>query len=867
MVPSDISASSDPWLDQVNRLWALLDQVVSEEDSPAIAELADRAIQWGESRRNGLLVTFPAVNDDEVGPLVRVLLERMRLQNLAEDLARIALLKAMHEPSQNPPRGSVDSLSRRLRQQPPPPGHSDLQGHLVLTVHPTESTRRTILQHVRRLSVLLDERVDLPGHGQETFTAALRESLRALWRTPPQRSNRPQVHDEVELGLFYVAQTLFDTLPEVQNAVNAVLDPSTARLHWRVDSWIGGDRDGHPFVDASITRYALTRHRQTALALYRAPLERLEHVMSAADRFVQQPDLCRQWLAETGTAFAECFEDLRARYPQEPLRQMAGLIRAKLEATYGGERSGYATAHAFWQDVRQLGLFWDADPRHWPPDLQRLVTQIETFGFHLATLDLRQHSRVQSAALTEILGSSYATWPEDEKIAALQRLSASPQPWIPIGSATQDLRETFDVVQEFRRQYGSSTVQRFLVSMAHNASDILAVMALLRVVDPELDLAVVPVIETLEDLQQAERMLDRLYAVPIWRQAVGRQHNTQEVMLGYSDSTKDAGVFGASWAIYHTQQRLSRWGHQHGITIGFFHGRGGALGRGGGPTSLAILAQPPGTLDGPLRITQQGEVLSQKFLLPGVAFRSLELMLTAHAAASLYAGCEPSQDVKQAMEAAAQASVHHYRALIESPGFWDYFLAVTPIREMSALNWGSRPAWREQFEFEDLRAIPWVFSWTQNRTGIPAWYGAGTALTHLIDELGIDSVRRLRREWPFMATLLHNLELALIRADQHAAQAYQALAPTSLTDLFWPRIGEERILLQTQLKSIAEADVLLADQPRLRRAAHWRNPQVDALNHLQIRLLTAYRQNGDDALLPLLAQTMEGIALGLRNSG
>lgn len=858
----------DPWREHVEMLWSLLDQIVSEEENPAIVQLADQAIQWGQSRRRGSPADFPEVSSSQVGPLVRLLIERLRLQNLSEDLARVELVKTRRGHPQDPPRGSVDSLSSRLRRDPKPARGLDLEGHLVLTVHPTESTRRTVLQHMRRLYELLDERNNLHGHARETFETSVKESLRALWRTPSHRANRPRVRDEVELGIFYTASTLFYTLPDVQNAANTALQAaSVSRLRWRVDSWIGGDRDGHPFVDASITRYTLTRQRQTALSLYRAPLERLEQVMSAAQRFVHHPDKCARWLEETAREFPEALDDLRSRYPDEPLRQMAGLIGAKLQATAQGDGRGYPAAHTFLQDVRQLGLFWDPQAQHWPPDLQRLITQIEMFGFHLATLDLRQHSRVQSAAITEILGSSYDSAPEEERISALEALIAHPQPWLPNSAATQDLYETMKLAQEFRRQYGASTVQRFLVSMAHTPSDILAVMALMQAVDPELDLQVVPVIETLDDLERASAVLDRLSTVPAWWRAVGRQHDTQEVMLGYSDSTKDAGVFGASWAIYNAQRRLSRWGHEHDITIGFFHGRGGALGRGGGPTSLAILAQPPGTLEGPLRLTQQGEVLSQKLLLPEVAFRSLELMLTAHAAASLYPAADPGPEVEEAMDAAAREAVRHYRVLLEAPGFWDYFLAVTPIREMSALNWGSRPSWREQFQFEDLRAIPWVFSWTQNRTGIPAWYGAGTALAHLIERLGLSSVQGLRQQWPFMATLLHNLQLALIKADMHAAEDYQDLAPSSLSGHFWSMIRDERNRLETSLKAIFGTSELMADQPRLQRSTSWRNPSVDVLNHLQVRLLAAYRKDNDETLLPLLAQTMEGIALGVRNSG
>ncbi len=863
-----MASIDDPWREHVKLLWGLLDQVVSEEASPAVVQSADQLVQWARSLRLGEQTNFPTLKQVERGDLVRLMVERMRLQNLAEDLGRVELIKIRRGRLNQSPRGSVDVLSRRLHQDPPAIRASDLEGHLVLTVHPTESTRRTVLQHIRNLSLTLQAGQDKRGQARDIWEASLRESLRALWRTPPQRTNRPRVRDEVELGIFYVSATLFNTLPEVQNTLNAVLEPiSGSRLHWRVDSWIGGDRDGHPFVDADVTRYTLIRHRQTALKLYREAVQRLEHVLSADERFVHESDRCQRWLNDAGARFPEAFRELQARYADEPLRQMAGLIGAKLDATARDESCGYATAHAFLQDVRLLGICWDAKTSHWPPDLQRLVTQVEMFGFHLATLDLRQHSRVQALAISEILGTSYERLAESEKITALETVITQPRPWVPGNAVTQDLYDTLTLARDFRRRYGTNVVQRFLVSMAHAPSDILAVMALIEAVDPELDLAVVPVVETLHDLTAAPEVLDRLALVPAWQKAVARHHGTQEIMLGYSDSTKDRGVFAASWAIYKAQRQLTLWGLDHNVRVGFFHGRGGALGRGGGPTSLAIMAQPPGSLEGPFRLTQQGEVLSQKLLLPAVAYRSLELMCTAHAMAGLYPEPDPGPDVHAMMDAAADRAGRQYRSLIDAPGFWDYFLAVTPIREMAQLNWGSRPSWREQFQFEDLRAIPWVFSWSQNRMGIPAWYGAGTALTYLIGHMGLSEVQRLGVEWPFLATFLHNLQLALIKADMQAAQDYQALAPQELSNKFWSEITRERQSLKTALRDIFGTDELLVDRPRLKRSTLWKNPLVDVLNHFQVELLSMYRASGDETLLPLLAQTMEGIALGVRNSG
>lgn len=858
----------DLWYRPVRRLWALLDAVVVEEDSVALPAMADAWHDWAIAWRSGQKADVPTVSDDDMFLLIRLLSERLRIQNLAEDLARARTLEARRKDGANPPRGSIDGFAAKLTTVVPP-NRADrtLFGRIVLTFHPTESTRRTILQHVRKLSRLASDVPEAASVTADLLIARIREELRALWRTPSQRTNRPSVLDELELGLFYLREGLFDILPDVLGAINRVLGPHNLPvLDWGVDSWIGGDRDGHPFVDAGVTEHTFQRHRQTVLKLYLQPLKDLERTVTGARRFITNPTACDRWLADAGERFPEVAEEMRRRYPQELLRQMVGLIHARITATLDGQSTGYPHALAFWQDVHLLGRFWDEVPVRWPAELTKLLGQIEVFGFHLATLDIRQHSRIHEQAVTELVGQEYDQLSESERLIPLSEFIRRPRAWIPADAATSDLRDTLAVVARAQRLYGPRAVTRYLVSMAHQASDLLEVLTLTRAVDPDLSLDIVPVFETLDDLRKAPGILSEALHNAEWRQHLKARNNYQEIMLGYSDSTKDAGTVTASWAIYQAERELLAWGDSHGVRVGFFHGRGGSLGRGGGPTSHAILAQPAETAWHPLRITQQGEVLSQKFLFPDIAWRSLELMMTAHATAAVFPAVEPDVSTEQLMERMAHTALTTYRDLVQAPNFWEYFLAVTPIREMSALNWGSRPSWREQFCWDDLRAIPWVFSWTQNRVLLPGWYGAGTALQEALRE-GPEHLQRLAVEWPFMSTLLHNLELALVKADLHAAEWYQSLADSALVREFWTAIKAEHDRLYSALLTIKGTSSLLVGQERLARAVHWRNPQVDTLNYLQVELLRSFRAGGRDDLLPALAQTMEGIALGLRNSG
>lgn len=866
----------DLWKETVDILWDALDQAVAANEDLAVSEYVPRWLSLGESWRANpdefqaqTLSGFHIDTPEKSKIVARYFSERLRLQNLAEDLARIQTVADRRGDESNPPRGSFEVLARRISQETPLRPTEMPPAAVVLTSHPTESTRRTVLQHVRKLAALLSER----PHGSIAETLwrhRVASMVQVIWRTPSLRPNRPTVLDEVELGLLYMTSTLFQTLPDVLAELNQVLsqhDLPPAR--WTVGSWIGGDRDGHPFVDVDVTAYTLRRQRQEAFRLYRESLDECERTLSSAERYLSHPEIVERWLdLATEGDLVERRQELAKRYPLEPLRQMVGLMKTKLARSEKRLPGGYPHAHAFRQEVDALAHLWSEDPKLWPEELQLLLRQIDIFGWHLMSLDLRQHRRIHEEAIVQMVGESFRTLDESQRIAVLEDLIAHPRALIPASEEVKDLKDTLVLAASEQRRWGVESCPHYLISMAHGASDLLSVLAIMRSVDPRLTFDIMPVLEMLDDLTRAPQILGDLVNSPAYRRHLETRNRYQEIMLGFSDSTKDAGTMTASWAIFEAQKSLVQWGQQQGIQIGFFHGRGGSLGRGGGPTSYAIWGQPAESAQAPLRMTHQGEVLSQKFLLPQMAWRSLELMTQAQTSVQLYPPVDPGERATELMRRLAKSAHHTYRGLIDHPDFWEYFLSVTPINEMSALNWGSRPTWREQFRWEDLRAIPWVFSWSQNRLFLPGWYGAGTALSNVLNTpQDLELVQKLYHEWPFMNTLIHNLELALVKTNLPVAKAYQALSKPALVEYFWPRFEEEYQRLSQAVVSISGHTTLLSNQPRLRRAIDWRNPHVDILNYIQIELLTQYRRSQDPKWLEAIAQSMEGIALGLRNTG
>ncbi|MCL6561978.1 MAG: phosphoenolpyruvate carboxylase [Firmicutes bacterium] len=801
-------------------LTSLLNEVVREETSEAVVAEAQRAFAHAQVRR---LVRDPKAASGggwptPTVPLMHYFLLNLQLINLAEDLTRRERWLA-HRREPLPARGSLELLAQEESLLPPSAMHEPPGCRLVFTAHPTESTRPEVLRLLRHLGERMTEApLALYMPRRELLRQEVKEVIRQLWRSGVRYPERPSVLEEVQQGLFFWGETIWSVLPELLWDFATLARVRGERVSWRwwadllgVDSWIGGDRDGHPEVTAEVTEQTLAWHRETVLRRYQAMVETLRAVINGA--------------APAG---------------RTTVGERLGEIARRLEATRSGNSDGYAAPEALLADLEAVAEAVAGPSGEIPRELQLALIRVRAFGFHAMSLDLREHSGRLADAV-----AMYEANPEETV-------------------AEHPVWRTFRMLSRYQRQWGVEGCHRYLVSMAHGPADLKRPLWIARQVDPDLVLDVVPVFETLDDLERAPAIMDALLADQEYRRHLDRRGRRQEVMLGYSDSTKDGGYLAATWALYRAASRLSQWARQRGVALGLFHGRGGALGRGGGPTSYAILAQPPETRGQPLRITHQGEVLSQKFLLPDIGYRSLELILTALLAHLKTPGQEPEDAGR--LEEAAAAAHRHYRQLIDAPDFWQYFTEVTPIREMAWLNWGSRPTWRETFSWQDLRAIPWVFAWTQNRMLLPGWYGAGTGLTAVLR--GAGDLARLRywyAHWPFFRTLIHNLELALAKADLGVARRYQRLA--AAPEAFWTAVEAEFGLCTEVVLAITGHRALLDGHPTLQSAIRWRNPQIDPLHRAQIWLLSHYRRTEEPQYMEPLALTMHGIAAGLRNVG
>lgn len=774
---------------------------------------------------------------------------------------------------------------------------------LVITAHPTEPNRKTVLSKWMRLGQLLYDR-DACRQTRtelEQIDAAVLGELLTLWQTDEIRERRPTVADELTSALVYFRATLIDAIPELHRTLARALGEVYPEAGFRVPTlvrlgtWIGGDRDGNPNVTHDVTWQTLERLRSEIVHTYARSLDALWTRYSFSDRETPACHPLYEAIEALGTLFPERLVEVRTRNAHEPYRQLFTLMRDRLMATLAGDAlRRYPDAKAFAADLalvdrclreQRSGLVADQE-------LSRLRRQVDAFGFAFAALDVRQNSKVHGQALDVMLREAgicadYAERDEAGRQEALGRYFATSRPLLwqdfPLPAEVAEARETVKTLSHAVREFGPAAFDGYIVSMTEAPSDLLEVLALLQDAGlyrrtPEggatcaIDL--VPLFETIPDLRAAPEVFHTLLLNPSYRAALRARGDVQEIMIGYSDSNKDGGFLTSNWELYQAQRALARIAREHGIRLRLFHGRGGSISRGGGPTHRAILAQPPGTVQGDLKITEQGEVLAWKYSQPVLADRNLEQMVSATLQATL-ASLEPERDdpERDAMFAGlSQTAYEAYRALVfEEADFLAFFRAATPIAEIEQLKIGSRPPRRgKELGIESLRAIPWVFSWIQNRCLLPGWYAAGTALAAFCDrhEGGLAVLRRWYREWPFFEALIDNLEVSLAKADMGVARLYAGLSGEAGSRIFRALEGEyERT--RHMVLSISEQQELLDHLPVLARSIRLRNPYVDPLNHLQVELLRRKRSGeGPDALLDhALALTITGIAAGLRNTG
>ncbi|MDO9598217.1 MAG: phosphoenolpyruvate carboxylase [Azoarcus sp.] len=776
----------------------------------------------------------------------------------------------------------------------------------VLTAHPTEVQRKSILNCRTAIARLLDtrDRMTLTPEEREANDEALRRGVLTLWQTRMLRPAKLSVSDEVTNGLSFYRQTFFTELPRVYAAIEDQLAASGANTirpelppFLTIGSWIGGDRDGNPFVTAEVLATTLALQSACALNHYLQELSTLTSQLSLASQLVPA--------SAALLALAAASPDDSPHRSDEPYRRALGAIQARLAATHerlSGPASApdsprptqaYDSAAALGADldVVHQSLVANGSTALARGRLRRLRRAVSVFGFHLAPIDLRQNSDVHERVVAELLehahpGTAYLSLDEAARIALLRKEIASSRPlhspFVTYSQETADELAILRVARDAHRRFGPAAVPNCIISKAEGVSDVLEVALLLKesgLLDPRegrLAVNIVPLFETIADLEASAEVMDGLLALPDYRRLLESRAQTQEVMLGYSDSNKDGGFLTSGWSLYKAEIALVETFRRHGLRLRLFHGRGGSVGRGGGPSYDAILAQPAGAVQGQIRLTEQGEVIAAKYGNPEVGRRTLEVLVSATLEASLLADREATAEPcwLAAMDELSATAFRAYRDLVyETPGFERYFRESTVIDEIAHLNIGSRPSARKQiFAIEDLRAIPWVFSWAQCRLMLPGWFGFGAAVDAYLarhGDAGLERLQAMHRNWPFFATLLSNMDMVLAKSDIAIAGRYASLVrDASLRDTIFSRIRAEHHATTTALLQVTGQAALLDGNPLLKRSIRHRFPYLDPLNHVQVELLRRQREGAaDERIQRGIHLSINGIAAGLRNSG
>ena len=767
----------------------------------------------------------------------------------------------------------------------------------TLTAHPTEIKRQSILDAERAIATALT----LDDDDQ---AATLHRQILQLWQTAMLRLTKLRVRDEIDNALNYFRASFLSEVPRLTKNTLAALeahDRTVAELpaFLKIGMWIGGDRDGNPFVNADTLDYVINTQSELALSHYLAELHALGAELAMSSRLVDVSPALND-LAE------RAHDDSRFRVDEPYRRAITGLY-SRLAATYrsftghstarephNANAAPYATPDELIDDLdviadslTQHGSQVIADARVLP-----LKRAVQIFGFHLSPVDLRQNSTVHESVVAELLAgcglcADYAALPEDEKVALLSRELESARllasPYMKLSETALSELAIFRKAAEVHARFGPAALPRMIISMGESLSDLLEVATLCKEVGlarggevPHLAVAIAPLFETIEDLEAAPKVMTAAFAHPLYRRWLKAQGDAQEIMLGYSDSNKDGGYFTANWALYRAQAALVETFAQHGVRLCLFHGRGGSVGRGGGPSYEAIRAQPAGAVNGFLRLTEQGEIISSKYGDPDLAQRNLETLLAAVLESTLLPNVIGDSKRQARFEALAERlsgyAFDSYRALVYGDdGFVTYFRESTPIKEIAELNIGSRPAARKSStRIEDLRAIPWVFSWAQARVALPGWYGFGSAVAKLLDEVpaALADLQEMAKDWPFFATVLSNLGMVLSKTDMQIGAAYASLVQDkTIRDRVWSAIHVEWERTKSAYETLVGA-APLADNPTLARSIRNRFPYLDPLNHLQIELIRRVRSGDtEERTKRALHLSINGLAAGLRNTG
>ncbi|RGE46099.1 phosphoenolpyruvate carboxylase [Comamonas testosteroni] len=931
---TDKSRDKDlPLIEDIRLLGRMLGDVIREQEGEAAFALVEQVRQLSVSFRRdadeaadkALKKLLKGLSSDQTVSVIRAFTYFSHLANLAEDRHHIRR-RAVHERAGNTQEGSIEVALARLRWAGLSSGSvaKTLAKSFispVLTAHPTEVQRQSILAAERRIAQLLAERDEIEMRAQlynsakDALTprelarvdAQLRACVAQLWQTRLLRHSKLTVADEIENALSYYEATFLHEIPKIYAQLEQELgEKLPAHSFLRMGQWIGGDRDGNPFVTAQSLELALSRQADVALRHYLREVHYLGGELSLSDRLVDvTPEM---------KALADASPDGNVHRSDEPYRRALTGIYARLAATLkllsGGEaarhavapQNAYATAQEFLADLQIINesLSRSHGDMLAPQRLHPLMRAVQVFGFHLATVDLRQSSDKHEEVVSELLAKArveadYSALQEDAKCALLVRLLEDARPLRVVGAEYSDHARSelsiFETAHRLRGLQGAEAIRHCIISHTETVSDLLEVLLLQKEVglmrgtlqdEAVCDLIVVPLFETIEDLRNAEPIMRRYYQLPGIAEMVKRSGGEQDIMLGYSDSNKDGGIFTSNWELYRAEIALvdlfDDLADHHGIELRMFHGRGGTVGRGGGPSYQAILAQPPGTVRGQIRLTEQGEVIASKYANPEIGRRNLETLVAATLEATLLQPTKPA--TKAFLEAAAflsESSMAAYRALVyETPGFTNYFFSSTPIREIAELNIGSRPASRKATQaIEDLRAIPWGFSWGQCRLTLPGWYGFGAAVQAFIHRPDKDAkaqlalLQKMYRQWPFFRTLLSNMDMVLAKSDLNLASRYSELvSDTRLRRRIFGAIEAEWQSTVQALNSITGDRQRLEHNSALARSIRHRFPYIDPLNHLQVELVRRWRAGQtDDRVKNGIHLSINGIAAGVRNTG
>jgi phosphoenolpyruvate carboxylase len=889
--------------DDVRTLGTMVGDLIREQGGERLFEFVEKARQRSIRRREEnekpgeeLAELVENLEPQQALQVVRSFSTYFQMVNTAEKVHRIRRRREyLRDVNQYQPGGFEDTLVKLKASGMELDDLQDLINSLriepVFTAHPTEPTRRTILrkeqQIVRRLVELLNP--TMTAQEQHVALENIRLLITTGWQTDEHPSEQMTVADELEHILFFMTDVLYRSVPpyyeDVEHALVRIYGEEARKLDIPVivhfASWVGGDMDGNPNVNAKTIRATLARQRALILDLYYNECSTLSAKLSQATARIDFSERMLARIDEYRGIFQNAYHAVPARHRDMPYRVFLRLIQQRLQSTYDDDVFPYERVSQFRADIQLIadsleqnkgehaGLF----------SVRRLLRRIDTFGFHLITLDIRQDARVHREVVGECLGEDeWDEWPAEKRAKriaiAIRNREAPPDM---LGTKARKTLAVFQAIGFCRRKYGPDAIGPFIVSMTQGPDDILSVLLLalwgeLHNRRHEIPIDVAPLLETVDDLNRGPEILRSLLSIELYREHLDRRRNRQTVMIGYSDSNKDGGLASARWALQGAQVTLVEAVESQGVQLTLFHGRGGTISRGGSKTHVAVLGAPPGTVNGRLRVTEQGEIINEKYGLRGIALRTLEQVTGSVALATAMPHHRGNDEPEwhDMMDIIAKESRRVYRKLVyETPGFYDYFRRATPIDLIERMRIGSRPSSRRsQSGIQDLRAIPWVFSWTQSRCMLPGWFGIGSGIRKAAEQFDDTEFREMFAEWYFMRALTADAEMVLAKADLGIAKLYSKLAG-DLHEEFFPIIEAEYELTHDLILDYTGREHLLEGDAFLQRAIMLRNPYVDPMSLMQVDLLARWRasKHKDDALFNALLASVNGIAQGLQNTG